>query len=246
MSKPSPKKSTPKKAEPSAVVEGTPHRTPPADPVAMVQREVVGLVTAAHMYRPAPADTCPADIPQATWNHTNVRAADGSNQYDEAYAAIKLSILAGVRVGTTIVLRNEGHGTKSVAGIGGVHKVDELSGGLLVGIPVAPGGEPSPITGEDRVNVITLTRALTLWCVTPDGEQRAVTFTPENMYAVGVQTLAPVNGSPRSLPLWVAPLNLFAAEDVLSELAKVEASLTTKAATGLVAEVGEATEVLTV
>ena len=199
------------------------------------------------MYRPAPNDSVPADIAQGTWGHAESYSADGASKWDEAYGAIRLSILASVRIGTTVALPNRNYGTTEVAGIGGVRRVDQLAGGLLVGIPVAPGGEPSPLTSEDRVNVFTLTRAVTLWCVTPDGEQRAVTFTPESgPYAAGIKTLAPVNGKPRSLPLWLAPLPLVTTGEVLEMLARVEASMVNQSALSVLSEIATPTEVLTV
>ena len=232
---------------PAAVVEGEQAPSLPADPVAVVQREVVGLIKPDAVYRPAPNDSVPADIAQGTWGHAESYSADGASKWDEAYGAIRLSILASVRIGTTVALPNRNYGTTEVAGIGGVRRVDQLAGGLLVGIPVAPGGEPSPLTSEDRVNVFTLTRAVTLWCVTPDGEQRAVTFTPESgPYAAGIKTLAPVNGKPRSLPLWLAPLPLVTTGEVLEMLARVEASMVNQSALSVLSEIATPTEVLTV
>ena len=233
--------------EPAAVIEGESTPVAPADPVAMVQREVVALILPNAIYRPAPNDTCPGDVPQATWSHSDSYSEAGASQWDEAYGAIRLSILAGVRPGTMVPLANRNWGTSEVAGIGGVKRVDELAGGLLVGIPVVAGGEPKPVSDEDRVNVFTLTRAVTLWCITPDGEERAVTFTPESgPYAAGIRTLAPVNGKPRSVPRWLAVLNGFATSEVLDMLAKVEASLTNRAALNVLAETASPTEVLTV
>ena len=230
---------------PAAVVEGEQASSLPADPVAVVQREVVGLIKPDAVYRPAPNDSCPADVAQATWSHADSYGAAGESMYDEAYAAIRLSIISCVRVGTTEFLPNRTHGTTEVGGVGGVKKGDNLAGGLLVGIPVHAGGEPKPFAGEDLFNVVTLTRALTLWCVTPDGESRAVTCRPESgPYGVGIKTLAPVNNKPRSLPRWLAPLPLVTTGEVLEMLARVEASMMTKVAT--VAEVSEPTEVLTV
>ena len=232
---------------PAAVVEGEQASSLPADPVAVVQREVVGLIKPGAVYRPAPNDSVPADIAQGTWGHAESYGADGASKWDEAYGAIRLSILASVRIGTTVALPNRNYGTTEVAGIGGVRRVDQLAGGLLVGIPVHAGGEPKPFAGEDRVNVFTLTRAVTLWCITPDGEERAVTFTPESgPYAAGLRTLAPVNGKPRSVPRWLAVLNGFATSEVLDMLAKVEASLTNRAALNVLAETASPTEVLTV
>lgn len=232
---------------PAAVVEGEQASSLPADPVAVVQREVVGLIKPDAVYRPAPNDSVPADIAQGTWGHADSYSADGASKWDEAYGAIRLSILASVRIGTTVALPNRNYGTTEVAGIGGVRRVDQLAGGLLVGIPVAPGGEPSPLTSEDRVNIFTLTRAVTLWCVTPDGEQRAVTFRPESgPYAAGIKTLAPVNGKPRSLPLWLAPLPLVTTGEVLDMLARVEASMVNQSAISVLSEIATPTEVLTV
>jgi hypothetical protein len=237
----------PAEAEASAVVDGPSRPVAIADPVAMVQREVVALVNPAAVYRPAPNDSAPADVPQCTWSHADSYSADGASMYDEAYGAIRLSIIGNVRIGTTVNLPNRGYGTTEVAGIGGVNRVDQLAGGLLVGVPVHAGGEPKPFAGEDRVNVFTLTRAITLWCITPDGEQRAVTFTPESgPYALGVKTLAPVNNKPRSQPLWLAVLPLMTTDDVLATLARVEAVLISKTSDAQRAEVAEPTEVLTV
>lgn len=217
------------------------------DPVAMATAEVVGLVRDSHIYRPAPNDTCPADVHQATWNHSEVRAPDGSSLWDEAFGAIRLSILCSVRVGSVVPLTNRNFGTETVAGIGGVRTVDNLAGGLIIGVPVAPGGEPGPVIGEDRVNLFTLTRAITLWCVTPDGEQRAVCFTPEaGPFACGIKSLPPVNGKPRSLPLWLAKVDAFASDDAVTMLARVEASMTNAAALNVMAENITPTEVLTV
>ena len=247
MTKPKQSKSKKAPAEAPAVVEGEQAPSLPADPVAVVQREVVGLIKPGAVYRPAPNDSVPADIAQGTWGHAESYGADGASKWDEAYGAIRLSILASVRIGTTVALPNRNYGTTEVAGIGGVRRVDQLAGGLLVGIPVHAGGEPKPFAGEDRVNVFTLTQAVCLWCVTPDGEQRAVTFLPESgPYAAGIQTLAPVNGKPRSLPLWLAPLPLVTTGEVLEMLARVEASMVNQSAISVLSEIATPTEVLTV
>ena len=242
-----PKQSKPRKITPPAEAFKQPPSAKPADPVAMVQREVIGLINPSAVYRPAPNDSAPADVPQCMWEHAESYSPDGGSQWNEAYGAIRLSVLANVRIGTTINLPNRSHGTTEVAGIGGVNRVDQLAGGLLVGVPVHAGGEPKPFAGEDRVNVFQLSRAVTLWCVTPDGEQRAVTFTPESgPYAIGVQTLAPVNDKPRSRPLWLAVLPMFTTAEGVAQLAAVEATLTKRAAGAIRAEVAEPTEVLTV
>ena len=248
MPKPTQSKSKKAPAEATAVVEGEQAPSLPADPVAVVQREVVGLIKPGAVYRPAPNASVPADIAQGTWGHADSYApGTRESQWDEAYGAIRLSILASVRIGTSVFLPNRNHGTTEVAGIGGVRKGDTLAGGLIVGVPVHPGGEPKPFAGEDRVNVFTLTRAVTLWCVTPDGEQRAVTFLPESgPYAAGIQTLAPVNGKPRSLPLWLAPLPLVTTGEVLEMLARVEASMVNQSAISGLSEIATPTEVLTV
>jgi len=234
-------------AEPTAVVEGKQASSLPADPVAMVQREVVGLISPKAIYRPAPNDSVPADVAQATWSHSESYSADGASMYDEAYGAIRLAILGSVRVGTTVFLPNRSHGTTEVGGLGGVKKGDNLAGGLIVGVPVHAGGEPKPFAGEDRVNVFTLSRAVTLWCITPDGEQRAVTFTPASgPYAVGIRILPEVNGKPRSQPLWLAVLPLMTSAAVCERLAIVEATLAKRAEGAARAELAEPTEVLTV
>jgi len=246
MTKPNPNKKAPaKKREPFT---DTP-AAKPVDPVAMVQREVCGLVNPAAVYRPAPNDSAPVDVPQCTWSHADSYSPAGASMYNEALGAIRLTILGSVRIGTTVNLPNRQYGTTEVAGVGGVSRVDELAGGLLVGVPVHAGGEPRPFAGEDRVNVFTLTRAITLWCITPDGEERAVTFTPESgPYALGVRILPPVNDKPRSQPLWLAVLPLMTSAEVLENLARVQASENIRAASirGQRAEVSEPTEVLTV
>ena len=79
MPKPTQSKSKKAPAEATAVVEGEQASSLPADPVAVVQREVGGLIKPNVVYRPAPNDAVPADIAQGTWGHAESYGADGAS-----------------------------------------------------------------------------------------------------------------------------------------------------------------------
>lgn len=233
-----PKGNSPKKPktipeEASAVVEGTPHRRVPADPIAELHREVLGNVDLNTIYRPAPGDDCPRQFPQTDWNSPQAVNAAGEVDWNRALPNIRLGMLAGMRIGNTYNLANRVHGSEEVSGIGGVNRVDRLEGGLLVGFKVDPKGDPAPIMGEDRVNIFELTRDLFLWSIAPKMKKgqtgTMIRLAAGEMYAAGIETLAPVNGKPRQAVLWVAKCAAFCAEETLAKLASIEASLTKQA-----------------
>ena len=222
--------------EATAVVEGSPTTRPVSDPVAAMRRDLLGTINPAQVFRPAPNDSAPAEArnSQMLWEHATTRAADGTSQWDEAYGNVRLSILTGVRVGTVVPIPNRNHGTEMADGIGGVKRVDQLAGGMVVGFTV----EADPISaGADEVRIAGLSRAVTLWTVRPGGEIGAVEFGPATgPVAVGIKNLAPVGGSPRSQVLWLAKVNEYASAEAIQRLAAVEASLANQTAT--TAEVG--------